>query len=334
MMEEILKVKELHTYFYTYRGVLKALTGVNFSLYKGEILGLVGETGCGKSVTARSIMRLVKEPGKIERGEILYKGRDLLSISEEEMRKIRGKEISMIFQEPMTSLNPVLKIGTLMTEVIMIHKKVNKKKAMGIAKKMLKEVRMPDPEGVLNKYPFELSGGMRQRVMIAMALSSDPEILIADEPTTALDVTIQGQILKLIIDLSQKRGTSILLITHDLGVVANVADRVIVMYAGNIAEEGKVKNIFTNPAHPYTKGLLKSLPSLAKEGEELPTIPGTLPNLIYPPKGCLYYDRCNIRGDFCKEERPKKFHLGEEHYVWCHKIKDEKIERLGYGNTN
>ncbi len=332
-MEEILKIENLHTYFHTYRGILKALTGVNFSLYKGEILGLVGETGCGKSVTARSIMRLVKEPGKIEDGEIIYKNSNLLALSEEEMRKIRGREISMIFQEPMTSLNPVLKIGTLMTEVIMVHKKVDKKRALKIAKKMLKEVKMPDPEEVLNKYPFELSGGMRQRVMIAMALSSDPEILIADEPTTALDVTIQGQILKLIIELSQKRGTSVLLITHDLGVVANVADRVIVMYAGNIVEEGKVRNIFTNPAHPYTRGLLKSLPSLAKEGEELPTIPGTLPNLIEPPKGCLFYERCDIRNEFCNEKRPERFHLGEGHYVWCHKIKNEKMERLGYGTN-
>ncbi len=332
-MEEILKIENLHTYFHTYRGILKALTGVNFSLYKGEILGLVGETGCGKSVTARSIMRLVKEPGKIEDGEIIYKNSNLLALSEEEMRKIRGREISMIFQEPMTSLNPVLKIGTLMTEVIMVHKKVDKKRALKIAKKMLKEVKMPDPEEVLNKYPFELSGGMRQRVMIAMALSSDPEILIADEPTTALDVTIQGQILKLIIELSQKRGTSVLLITHDLGVVANVADRVIVMYAGNIVEEGKVRNIFTNPAHPYTRGLLKSLPSLAKEGEELPTIPGTLPNLIEPPKGCLFYERCDIRDEFCNEKRPERFHLGEGHYVWCHKIKNEKMERLGYGTN-
>ncbi len=333
-MEELLKVEGLHTYFHTYRGVLKALTGVSFSLYPGEILGLVGETGCGKSVTARSIMRLIKEPGKIEEGKILYRGKDLLSLSEEEMRTIRGKDISMIFQEPMTSLNPVLKIGTLMSEVIMVHKKVNKNRALNIAKKMLKEVKMPDPEGVLNKYPFELSGGMRQRVMIAMALSSDPEILIADEPTTALDVTIQGQILRLIIDLSQKRSTAVLLITHDLGVVANVADRVIVMYAGNIVEEGRVKSIFTNPSHPYTKGLLRSLPSLAKEGEELPTIPGTLPNLIYPPKGCLFYDRCDIREEYCKEGRPERFHLGEEHYVWCHKIKNEKMERLGYGRTD
>ncbi len=330
-MEEILKVKGLHTYFHTYRGVLKALTGVDFSLYRGEILGLVGETGCGKSVTARSIMRLVKEPGKIEKGEIIYKNSNLLALSEEEMRRIRGKEISMIFQEPMTSLNPVLKIGTLMTEVIMVHKKVDKRKALKIAKRMLKEVKMPDPEEVLEKYPFELSGGMRQRVMIAMALSSDPEILIADEPTTALDVTIQGQILKLIIELSQKRGTSVLLITHDLGVVANVADRVIVMYAGNIVEEGRVKSIFTNPTHPYTKGLLRSLPSLAKEGEELPTIPGTLPNLIHPPKGCLFYERCEEREDFCKEKRPDRFNLGEAHYVWCHKIKNKKMERLGYG---
>ncbi len=330
-MEEILKVEGLHTYFHTYRGVLKALTGVDFSLYRGEILGLVGETGCGKSVTARSIMRLVKEPGKIEKGEIIYKNSNLLALSEEEMRRIRGKEISMIFQEPMTSLNPVLKIGTLMTEVIMVHKKVDKRKALKIAKRMLKEVKMPDPEEVLEKYPFELSGGMRQRVMIAMALSSDPEILIADEPTTALDVTIQGQILKLIIELSQKRGTSVLLITHDLGVVANVADRVIVMYAGNIVEEGRVKSIFTNPTHPYTKGLLRSLPSLAKEGEELPTIPGTLPNLINPPKGCLFYERCDICDEFCSEKRPEKFHLGEAHYVWCHKIKNKKMERLGYG---
>jgi len=330
-MDEILKVENLHTYFHTYRGTLKALTDVSFSLYPGEILGLVGETGCGKSVTARSIIRLIKEPGKIEKGKIIYKDKDLLMLSEEEMRSIRGKEISMIFQEPMTSLNPVLKIGTLMSEVIMVHKRINRKKALKIAKKMLKEVKMPDPEGVLNKYPFELSGGMRQRIMIAMALSSNPEILIADEPTTALDVTIQGQILKLIIELSQKRRTSVLLITHDLGVVANVADRVIVMYAGNIVEEGNVKKIFTNPSHPYTQGLLKSLPSLAKEGEELSTIPGTLPNLIYPPKGCFFYDRCEVRQEYCKEEKPEKFHLGENHYVWCHKIKNEKMERLGYG---
>ena len=333
-MREILRIEDLHTYFYTYRGALKALTGVSFSLYHGEILGLVGETGCGKSVTARSIMRLIKEPGKIVSGKIIYKGQNLLSLSNEEMRKIRGKEISMIFQEPMTSLNPVFKIGTLMSEVIMVHRDIDKKNALKLAKKMLKEVKMPDPDIIIEKYPFELSGGMRQRIMIAMALSLNSKILIADEPTTALDVTIQGQILKLILELSQKKGTSVLLITHDLGVVANVADRVIVMYAGNLVEEGSTMSIFTNPSHPYTKGLLRSLPSLTREGEELPTIPGNLPNLIHPPEGCLFYDRCEIKEDYCATFRPGRFHLGKGHYIWCHKIKNEKMENLGYGRAD
>ena len=326
-MEEILKVNDLHTYFYTYRGTVKALTGVSFSLYPGEILGIVGETGCGKSVTARSILKLIKKPGKIVSGNIIYNGKDLLLANKEDMRDIRGKEISMIFQEPMISLNPVLKIKTLMTEVIMVHQKVNRKEATKIAIKMLKEVKMPDAKGVVEKYPFELSGGMRQRVMIAMALSSNPKILIADEPTTALDVTIQGQILKLIIELSQKKGTSVILITHDLGVVANVADRVVVMYAGNIVEEGKIKNIFTNPSHPYTQGLLKSLPSLSGEGEKIPVISGTLPDLINPPKGCLFYDRCNEKQNICIEKKPKKFNLGNNHFVWCHIREREKEEK-------
>jgi len=280
-MEELLKVKDLKTYFYTYEGVVKALEGINLDIYKGESLGLVGETGCGKSVTALSIMRLIQwPPGKIIDGEIILDGKDLLKIPEEEMRKIRGSDISMIFQEPMSSLNPVFTIGSQISEAITLHQEVDKKEAEKRSLDMLDLVGMPDAEKVMKQYPHELSGGMQQRAMIAMALSCKPKLLIADEPTTALDVTVQAQILDLIQKVNKEIDSSMLLITHDLGVVAQVCSRVAVMYAGYIVEIGTAKQIFKNPYHPYTKGLMHAIPKIHVETKRLEVIRGVVPNLI------------------------------------------------------
>ncbi|RLF99896.1 ABC transporter ATP-binding protein, partial [Thermococci archaeon] len=292
-MEELLKVKDLKTYFYTYEGVVKALEGINLDIYKGESLGLVGETGCGKSVTALSIMRLIQwPPGKIIDGEIILDGKDLLKIPEEEMRKIRGSDISMIFQEPMSSLNPVFTIGSQISEAITLHQEVDKKEAEKRSLDMLDLVGMPDAEKVMKQYPHELSGGMQQRAMIAMALSCKPKLLIADEPTTALDVTVQAQILDLIQKVNKEIDSSMLLITHDLGVVAQVCSRVAVMYAGYIVEIGTAKQIFKNPYHPYTKGLMHAIPKIHVETKRLEVIRGVVPNLITPPSGCRFHPRC------------------------------------------
>src|SRR3989338_6036344 len=306
-MAELIRTKDLRTSFFTPDGEVKAVDGVSFEIEEGKTLGLVGESGCGKSVTALSILRLVPfPPGRVVGGEILYRGRDLLKLNGEEMRKIRGNEISMIFQEPMTSLNPVFTIGNQIGEAIRLHQGLGKKETREKTIEMLRLVKIADPETRVDDYPHQLSGGMRQRVMIAMALSCNPSLLIADEPTTALDVTIQAQILDLIAGLRQKLGMALVLITHDLGVVAEVCDYVVVMYAGKVVEQGKVDDIFLRPTHPYTRGLLNSLPSVAGRGKQkrLETIPGLVPSMLKLPRGCRFQDRCSRRIAKCSEIEP------------------------------
>lgn len=303
--EMILEVENLKTYFYTVDGVMPAVDGVSFNVIKGETLGIVGESGSGKSVTARSIMRLVPNPpGKIIEGSINFNGENLLKKSENEMRSIRGNKIAMIFQDPMTSLNPVFTVGSQIVEAIMLHQKINKKEATNKAIEMLKLVGIPSPEKRMKDYPHQMSGGMRQRAMIAMALSCEPELLIADEPTTALDVTIQAQILDLINDIKKKFNMSVIIITHDLGVVAEIADRVIVMYAGRMMEYGSVAEIFKEPLHPYTKGLMESIPRIDVNEERLKSIEGTLPDLYKEVKGCRFADRCSFAVEGCFGEEP------------------------------
>jgi oligopeptide/dipeptide ABC transporter ATP-binding protein len=310
--EKVLEVKNLRTSFFTEDGEVKAVDDVSFDVFKGKTLGIVGESGCGKSVTSLSIMRLIPNPpGRIVGGEILYKGKDLAKLPLGEMRAIRGNEISMIFQEPMTSLNPVFTIGNQIREAIALHQDLSKSAIRDKAVEMLKLVGIPSPEKRVEDYPHQLSGGMRQRVMIAMALSCNPNVLIADEPTTALDVTIQAQILDLLRDLQQKVGMGIILITHDLGVVAEMADEVAVMYAGRVVERGDVREIFANPKMPYTRGLLNSIPTLSKDPtgrvkkSRLETIPGIVPNLLHLPKGCRFQERCTFVIDACRQAEPE-----------------------------
>ncbi len=301
MSEEILKVEHLTVSFTTKRGTAKAVNDVSFTLRKGEILGLVGESGCGKSVTSKSILRILPpEIAKVS-GQVLYKGTDILGLSLKELEKYRGNQISMIFQEPMVSLDPLFSVGNQLREVLMIHEKLTKAEADQKVLEMLKEVGIPSPEIRIKQYPFEMSGGMRQRVMIAMALLLHPDILIADEPTTALDVTIQAQILKLLKDINKKFGTAIILITHDLGVIAECADEVAVMYAGRIVEKATVREIFKDPKHPYTKGLLRSVPTLEKQEGELHSITGIVPSIYHLPKGCAFAERCPYAMDCCRE---------------------------------
>ena len=315
--EPILKVEDLRTYFYTEDGVVKAVDGVSFELYEGETLGIVGESGSGKSVTSLSIMRLLDEKGKIVGGRIIFKGRNLLELPEAEMRKIRGNEIAMIFQEPMVALNPVYTIGDQIMEAIMLHQGVGEKEAREMAIDLLRKVGIPEPEKRVDQYPHQLSGGMRQRAMIAMALSCRPSILIADEPTTALDVTIQAQILDLMKELQREYGMALIMITHDMGVIAEVADRVVVMYAGQVVEYGEVHEIFKNPKHPYTYGLLSSIPRLDVEQEKLKSIPGTVPDPLNFPPGCRFHPRCEFAEERCKVEEPKMERVGEGHYSRC-----------------
>lgn len=314
----ILEIKNLHTYFYTDSGVIKSVDGVDIELREGTTLGIVGESGSGKSVTALSVMGLLMgTTGKVAEGEILFEGRDLTKLDDEERRKMRGEKISMIFQEPMTSLNPVMKIGDQITECILMHNDISKQEAWDKAVEMLKLTGVPRVERMMKEYPFQLSGGQRQRVMIAMALVCKPKILIADEPTTALDVTIQAQILDLMENLKQKTGTSILFITHDLGVVAEVCDDVVVMYSGRVVEKGDVRSIFANPSHPYTKGLLASIPKLGECAEELESIPGNVPNPKYMPQGCKFAPRCSCAFDKCREEEPGFYDVGGGHMSRC-----------------
>lgn len=301
----LLEIKGLQTYFYSEAGVAKAVDGVSYSIQPGETLGVVGESGSGKSVTALSIMRLIAEPpGKTVGGEILFKGRNLLDLSMDEMRKLRGNDIAMIFQEPMTALNPVYTVGDQIMEAVMLHQGKDRDAARLHAIEMIRKVGIPSPEERVDSYPHEMSGGMRQRIMIAMAMACDPALLIADEPTTALDVTIQAQILDLIRELQKESGMSVLLITHDLGVVAETAHHVAVMYAGRVVEFGKVQSIFLHPQHPYTIGLLRSLPDMVKPGERLTTIPGTVPSAEKFPSGCRFRTRCPLAQDICANEVP------------------------------
>ncbi|HEY8712006.1 MAG TPA: ABC transporter ATP-binding protein [Thermoanaerobaculia bacterium] len=325
MSESLLEVKNLRTSFPTEDGLVHAVDNVSFNVRRGEAVALVGESGCGKSVTAMSIMRLVARPGKITGGEVRFKGRDISALSERQMREVRGNDIAMVFQEPMTSLNPVFKIGAQVSEAIRVHQKVSKKAAWKMAGEMLELVSISDPVKRLDDYPHQLSGGMRQRVMIAMALSCDPELLIADEPTTALDVTIQAQIMELLAGLQKRLGLAVLLITHDLGVVAEFCERVIVMYTGRIVEESPVVDLFANPAHPYTRGLLKSLPSVTKAGTEqrLPTIKGMVPPITALPPGCKFNPRCPDVMDICLGNEPARMIVGQGHDARCYLHGDE-----------
>ena len=320
MAENILQVKNLKTYFHTEAGLVKAVNDVSFNVEKGKTLGIVGESGCGKSTTSLSIMGLVERPGKIEGGEILFEGEDLLKMTEAQMRNIRGKKIAMIFQEPMTSLNPVFTIGNQLDEVTLRHvdgatRETARKKSL----EMLSLVGIAMPDHVYASYPHQLSGGMRQRVMIAMALCCNPKLIIADEPTTALDVTIQAQILDLLRDVKNKISGSIMLITHDLGVIAEMVDYVVVMYAGRVVEKGTVQEIFKDPRHPYTIGLQKSKPIVGREVDRLYSIPGNVPNPINMQPHCYFRDRCSMRCDACRGEYPLMVQVSPTHFVACYR---------------
>jgi oligopeptide/dipeptide ABC transporter ATP-binding protein len=316
--DSLLRVENLVTSFRTERGTIRAVDGISFEVKKGQTVGLVGESGCGKSVTSLSILRLIQSPpGKIESGAIKLGDKNLLELSDAEMRGIRGNRVSMIFQEPMTSLNPVFTIGNQISEVFRIHQGASKKEARERSIEMLRLVKIPAPEQRVDEYPHQLSGGMRQRVMIAMALACRPELLIADEPTTALDVTIQAQILDLMAQLQTELNMAILLITHDLGVVAEVCDYVIVMYAGKIAEQGTVEQLFREPRHPYTAGLLKSIPRLGHKTKVLPTIEGQVPSLAHLPVGCRFQTRCPFVHDRCRREEPPLLEVGPERRAAC-----------------
>jgi oligopeptide/dipeptide ABC transporter ATP-binding protein len=314
-------VKGLRTSFHTSDGIVRAVTGVDFHVDRGEVMGLVGESGCGKSVTSLSIMRLIVPPGRIEDGEVLFDGEDLLRYPEKRMRELRGERISMIFQQPTSSLNPVYDVGFQLGEVLELHRGLSRRGARARALELLQMVGIPDPRRRLDAFPHELSGGMAQRVMIAMALACEPELLIADEPTTALDVTIQAQILDLMRALQQETNTAMILITHDLGVVAEMCDRVAVMYAGEIVEQTDVTTLFESPKHPYTQGLISSVPLLGQEREALATIPGSVPNLIDLPAGCRFAPRCTARiefhNDLANEHHPELLPVGEGHATRC-----------------
>ena len=319
--EPVLEVRDLRTWFHTRHGVAKAVDGIDLSVAKGEVLCLVGESGCGKSVTALSAMRLVPPPGRVESGAVLFEGRDLFELSAAEMADLRGESMSMIFQDPTSSLNPVFQIGLQISEVYEIHREIKRKVGLDRAVDMLERVGIADPERRIRAYPHEMSGGMAQRVMIAMALACEPQLLIADEPTTALDVTIQAQILDLMRTLQRESGTATILITHDLGVVAEMADRVAVMYAGEIVEETEVRTLFLEPKHPYTQALIGSIPVLGEVRDELAVIPGTVPSLISLPKGCRFASRCQARIDhdldICTQEQPKLREIAPNHLVRC-----------------
>ncbi|MCL6601664.1 MAG: ABC transporter ATP-binding protein [Paenibacillus sp.] len=325
-MQPILKIEDLHTHFFTDRGEVPAVDGVDLYVNPGEVLGIVGESGCGKSVTSLSILKLVPNPpGKIVSGHIYFKGKDIVPLKEKEMRKIRGDAVSMIFQEPMTSLNPLFTVGQQIIETVRLHRGLSKKQAREHAIEMLRKVGIPRPEAIIDEYPHQLSGGMRQRVMIAMSISCSPELLIADEPTTALDVTIQAQILDLIRRLNEEQGTAVMLITHDLGVVAEMCHRVAVMYAGKVVEEGSVHDIFNNPLHPYTRGLIASVPRMDETRERLYSIPGNVPILSNDLKGCRFAPRCPNVMDICLQSIPQLTLQEESHSCrcWMHESQQE-----------
>ena len=328
MSKELLEIENLKTYFYTWAGVVKAVDGVSLKVKEGETLGLVGESGSGKSVTALSILGIVPRPGKIIDGRIMYRGENLLEKNEGEMQKIRGKEIAYIFQDPATSLNPVFSIADQLVEVIRRHQNVSKQEALEKAIELFKLVEIPDPEIKIWNYPHQLSGGMKQRMAVARALSCQPSLLLADEPTTNLDVTIQAQILELMRSLKKKLGMSMILITHDMGVVAGVADRISVLYAGRVCESASTKTIFHNPLHPYTKALLEAVPNIAIKKEKLTVIPGTIPNLIEPPSGCRFHPRCDFAGSACSVTVPPLVEMEPEHYVACIRAKEIDLKSL------
>ncbi|NJE08054.1 ABC transporter ATP-binding protein [Thermococcus sp. M39] len=324
MPEPILQVRNLTVHFYTYAGIVKAIEKVSFDVYRGETFALVGETGCGKSVTSRALTQLIESPGRIVEGEVLYYRDDgsvvdLLKLDEEQIREIRGNEIAYIFQDPHASLDPLYTVGYQIAEAMEVHEKVESiKEGIKKAVDILRAVLIPDPENRVKNYPHELSGGMKQRVVIGIGIANNPKILIADEPTTALDVTVQAQILDLINQLKEKYKATVILITHNLGVVAETADRVAVMYAGKIVEIGSVEQIFKNPLHPYTKGLLKAVPNPMTKIERLEAIPGTVPNLITPPSGCRFHPRCPFAMDVCKQKIPELKEIEDGHFVACH----------------
>ena len=328
MADPLLSIENLRTFFYTDAGVARAVDGVSFEIGAGETVGLVGESGCGKSVTALSILRLIAPPGRIEPGSrMLFEGRDLLQLAEEEMRRVRGNRIAMIFQEPMTALNPVFTVGDQIAEVARVHEHATRKAAWKRAVEMMELVGIPAPDERAKEYPHQLSGGMRQRIVIAMALVMKPALVIADEPTTALDVTIQAQILDLLKDLQQRFGTSILLITHDMGVVAETASRVIVMYGGEIVEHAPVDRLFAAPHHPYTEGLLGAMPRVGQERERLQTIPGTVPPPTHWPTGCRFHDRCQYAWERTALEHPPLYEIAKGHQSRCH-LAEEPQRRL------
>ena len=324
----LLTVSDLRTYFYTGAGTARAVDGVSFSIGAGETLGIVGESGCGKSVTALSILRLIQQPGRIESGsKIVFEGKDLLQLDDAGIRQIRGNRIAMIFQEPMTALNPVFTVGDQIAEVVRVHSKASRRAAWDRAVEMLTIVGIPAPAERARQYPHQLSGGMRQRVLIAMALVMSPALVIADEPTTALDVTIQAQILELLAELQQRLGTSIVMITHDLGVIAEVASRVLVMYGGEVVEEARVETLFAEPHHPYTEGLLHAMPRVGRRQERLAVIPGNVPPPTAWPSGCRFRDRCPYAWDRCEREHPPLYQIGAGHTSRCH-LADEPERRI------
>lgn len=324
MSKIIVSIHDLKTYFFTYKGVVKAVDEVDLEISKGEILGLVGETASGKTMTALSILRLIPKPGKIVNGKIIFKGENLIEKSEKEMRKIRGSEISIVFQDPMSSLNPVYNIKDQIAETVELHQNVSKKEASDRTIETLRLVGLPAPLQTMKKYPHELSGGMRQRAMIAMALSCEPSLVIADEPTTLLDVTIQAQILKLIKDLQQEMDTSILWITHNLGVVAEICDKVAVMYAGTIVEYADINAIFEEPRHPYTIGLMKCVPKLHQVTDVFETIPGVVPDSLHLPTGCRFHPRCKYAKEVCIEQKPILTEIEPGHFVSCFKERQDR----------
>ena len=327
MAKELLEIDDLKTYFYTWAGVVKAVDGISLKVNEGETLGLVGESGSGKSVTALSTLRIVPRPGKIIGGRVLYRGENLLEKNESDMQKVRGKEIAYIFQDPATSLNPVFSIADQLVEVIRRHQNVTKQEAVDKALELFKLVEIPDPEIKMWSYPHQLSGGMKQRIAVARALSCRPSLLLADEPTTALDVTIQAQILDLLKNLKGKLGMAMILITHDMGVVAGVADRITVLYAGRVCESASTRTIFYNPLHPYTRALLEAVPSLALKREKLKVIPGAIPNLIDLPPGCRFNPRCEFAKEgVCTLEVPGLVEVEPEHFVACVRAREIEAE--------
>jgi len=329
-MEPLLKVRDLVVYFYTYAGVVKAVEKVSFDVYPGEVYGIVGETGCGKTVTSRAITRLIPEPGRIEGGQALFRRDsewiDLLKLPDKELRKIRGNEIAYIFQDPSSSLDPLYTTGYQIGETIISHRDIRWNDAWKKALDILRNVLIPDPEKRIKNFPHELSGGMKQRIVIGISISNEPKILIADEPTTNVDVTIQAQIISLLAKLKEERNTSIILITHNMGLVAEMADRVGVMYAGKMVEIAPIEEIFENPMHPYTKGLLECVPNPLKEIKRLQHIPGTIPNLIYPPPGCRFHPRCPHAMPICKKMHPPRKEIAPNHFVECWLYVEEKPE--------